>query len=444
MLGFSSHKSLVTKSLPTGKSALITVLDVGTTKICCIIAKLHPREAALELTKRTHTIEIVGFGHQRSRGIKGGVVVDLNEAEQAIRLAVDAAERQARMTVESIIVNMSGNRMRSETFSASVSLAGHAVRADDIQRVIYAGRSHSISEEMAILHSQPIGYSLDGTPGIKDPLHMAGERLGVDMHCLTVNEAALRNLETVINRCHIAVEGFVATPYASGLACLTGDETELGVVAIDMGGGTTTASIFYEGEFIHYDGIAIGGQHATTDLARGLSTTLRQAEFIKVKYGSVLSTALDDGETISIPPMVDDADGIGDVPISLISKIIRPRLEETFELVRDRLNAAGYGSIAGRRIVLTGGACQLNGVSDLAREILAKNVRLGRPLGVTGLPLEARGAAFSSVVGLMIYPQLERIEEDGKTRHTAAQSSGKMTGTEGYFGRVGRWLSENF
>lgn len=435
---------MVTKSLPTNKPTLITVLDVGTTKVCCIVARLHPHEADLELTKRTHQIEIIGFGHQRSRGIKGGVVVDLAEAEQAIRLAVDAAERQARIQVESLIVNISGNRMRSEAFSASVSLAGHDVREEDIQRVLHAGRSHSISDDMAILHSQPIGYSLDGTPGIKDPLNMAGERLGVDMHSITVNEASLRNLETVINRCHIAVESFVAAPYASGLACLAGDEAELGVACIDMGGGTTTVSVFFEGEFVHYDGIAIGGQHVTTDLARGLSTSLSQAELIKVKYGSVLKTAQSDGETITVPPIVEDGDTLGDIPVSLIAKIIQPRVEETFELVRDRLNASGFASLAGRRIVLTGGACQLAGMADLAREILAKNIRLGRPLGVTGLPLEARGSAFSTIVGLMIYPQITRIEEDVSYRKSTALSGGKATGTEGYLGRVGRWLSENF
>ena len=444
MLHLGSKTSGSKGGLPTNKSTLITVLDIGTTKVCCVIARLHPKRDSLELSDRSHMIEVIGFGHQRSRGIKGGVVVDLDEVEQAIRLAVDAAERRAGMTVESLIVNVSASRMRSHAFSASVALAGQAVEENDIARVLQAGRNHTSDPEAAVMHSLPIGYSLDGNNGIKDPRGMIGERLAVDMHVVTANDAALRNLELAINRCHLAVEAFVSSPYSAGLASLAGDEAELGVTCIDMGGGTTTVSVFVDGKFVHCDGLAIGGQHVTMDLARGLSTSLRNAELIKVKHGSVMPGNLVDYDPINVN-VIGDESGIGaDVSASTISKIIRPRLEETFEHVRDRLNASGFVGLVGRRVVLTGGASQLTGVADLARSVIGKNVRLGRPLGVTGLPVEARSAAFSTVVGLMIYPQVEQASDDMGWSPGRHHSETVMTGTGGYLGRVGRWFAENF
>lgn len=445
MLRFGSNNGVLKKGLPANRSSLITVLDVGTSKVCCIIARLHPKPDGIELAGRTHVIEVIGFGHQRSRGVKGGMIVDLDEAEQAIRLAVDAAERRSGMTVESLIVNVSGSRMQSDAFSASVALAGQEVEELDIRRVLEAGRHHSAKDEAAVVHSLPIGYAIDGNSGIKDPRGMIGERLAVDMHVTTASEASLRNLEVAINRCHLAVESFVVSPYASGLACLAGDEAELGVICIDLGGGTTTSSVFMEGRFVHCDSIAIGGQHATMDLARGLSTSLQNAELIKVRYGSVLPDNINDFDAVTINPIGDESGVPANVPPSMLAKIIRPRIEETLELIRDRLNGSGFATLVGRRVVLTGGASQLTGISDLARSILGKNVRLGRPLGVSGLPTEARSAAFSSIVGLMIYPQTDDSSEDvgWSPRRTPSLTSG-MTGTGGYFGRVGRWFAENF
>ena len=445
MLQFGSKSGLKNKGLPTNRSTVISVLDVGTAKVCCVIARLHPKHDGIEFSGRTHVVEVIGFGHQRSRGIKGGVVVDLDEAEQAIRLAVDAAERRAGMTIESLIVNVSGSRMHSNAFSASVSLAGQDVVENDIRRVLEAGRNHSTQDDAAVLHSLPIGYSIDGNRGIKDARGMIGERLAVDMHVVTANDASLRNLEVAVNRCHLAVEDFIVSPYASGLACLAGDEAELGVTCIDLGGGTTTAAVFLEGKFVHCDGLALGGQHVTMDIARGLSTSLRQAEMIKVKHGSVLPGIVNDFVSVPVQQIGDESGIGGDISPSILAKIIRPRVEETLELIRDRLNASGFAALVGRRVVLTGGASQLTGMTELARSILGKNVRLGRPLGVSGLPTEARSAAFSSIVGLMIYPQTADSKQDiGWLPNRSSPQSRDMTGTDGYFGRMGRWLAENF
>ena len=387
------------------KVRLLTVLDVGSSKVSCVIARLRPHEGGALLPGRTHRMEVLGIGHQRSRGVKSGVIIDLDAAEQSIRLAVDAAERMAGLTVDSLIVNISAGRLKSETFTASVNLGGHEVEQTDIRRVLAAGAKQALAAERHLVHSLPVGYTLDGERGIRDPLGMLGDSLGVDMHVLTADAAPLRNLELCINRCHLSVEAIVATPYASGLAALVGDEAEMGAACIDMGGGTTTISVFSEGKFIHADAVAIGGNHVTMDVAR-FSTRMEDAERLKVMYGSALPSAADDRDLISVPPIGDDERDVpNQYPRSVLTRIIRARVEETLELVRDRLNQSGLGHIVGKRVVLTGGASQLPGMPEAARRILARNVRIGRPLGIAGLPEAAKGAAFAATVGLLIYPQ---------------------------------------
>ncbi|URQ75570.1 MAG: cell division protein FtsA [Candidatus Ochrobactrum gambitense] len=423
------------------KVRLLTVLDVGSSKVSCVIARLRPHEGGALLPGRTHRMEVLGIGHQRSRGVKSGVIIDLDAAEQSIRLAVDAAERMAGLTVDSLIVNISAGRLKSETFTASVNLGGHEVEQTDIRRVLAAGAKQALAAERHLVHSLPIGYTLDGERGVRDPQGMLGDSLGVDMHVLTADAAPLRNLELCINRCHLSVEAIVATPYASGLSALVGDEAEMGAACIDMGGGTTTISVFSEGKFIHADAVAIGGNHVTMDVARGFSTRMDDAERLKVMYGSALPSAADDRDLISVSPIGDDERDVpNQYPRSVLTRIIRARVEETLELVRDRLNQSGLGHIVGKRVVLTGGASQLPGMPEAARRILARNVRIGRPLGIAGLPEAAKGAAFAATVGLLIYPQVAGIEE----RSVKAASSGLMTGTGGRIQRVSQWLRESF
>ncbi|MEN8632236.1 cell division protein FtsA [Brucella melitensis] len=423
------------------KVRLLTVLDVGSSKVSCVIARLRPHEGGALLPGRTHRMEVLGIGHQRSRGVKSGVIIDLDAAEQSIRLAVDVAERMAGLTVDSLIVNISAGRLKSETFTASVNLGGHEVEQTDIRRVLAAGAKQALAAERHLVHSLPVGYTLDGERGIREPLGMLGDSLGVDMHVLTADAAPLRNLELCINRCHLSVEAIVATPYASGLAALVGDEAEMGAACIDMGGGTTTISVFSEGKFIHADAVAIGGNHVTMDVARGFSTRMEDAERLKVMYGSALPSAADDRDLISVPPIGDDERDVpNQYPRSVLTRIIRARVEEMLELVRDRLNQSGLGHIVGKRVVLTGGASQLPGMPEAARRILARNVRIGRPLGIAGLPEAAKGAAFAATVGLLVYPQVAGIEE----RSVKAASSGLMTGTGGRIQRVGQWLRESF
>lgn len=438
----SSHFGLPRmKPLSSKRSHVVSVLDIGTTKVVCMIARLTPRQESEVLPGRTHNIEIIGIGHQRSRGVKSGVIADLDAAEGVVRLAVDAAERMAGLTVDSLIVNVSAGRLSSDVYTATIDLGGQEVEAADLKKVLVAASQQSLRQDRAILHSLPTGFSLDGERGIRDPLAMFGDELGVDMHVVTAERATLKNLELCVNRAHLSVEGIVATPYASGLAALVDDEVELGCAAIDMGGGTTTISVFAEGKLVHTDAISLGGHHVTTDLARGLSTRIEDAERMKVVHGSALVNSADERDVISVPPIgEDDRDQPTQVPRSLVTRIVRARIEETLELIRDRIQKSGFSPIVGKRVVLTGGASQLTGLSETARRILARNVRIGRPMGVSGLPAAAKGPAFSTAVGLMIYPQVADME-------THASQGGLMASFgsgNSRLARVGQWLKESF
>ncbi len=426
---------------PVRKSSVVTVLDIGSSKVCCIIAKLKPREETARLPGRTHQVQVIGIGHQKSQGVKGGMIVDLDKAEQAIRLAVDAAERMAGLTVESLVCNVSAGRLKSSTVEASINLGGHEVEASDIKRVLAAGSRQALQSERDIVHSLAVGFSLDGERGVRDPRGMIGDMLGVDMHVLTGDVAPLRNLELCINRAHLSVERRVATPYASALAALVDDEAEMGAACIDMGGGTTTISVFSEGKFVFADAIPVGGIHVTQDLARGLSARIEDAERLKVMHGSAMQMAADDRDIVTVAALgSDDNDVPLQIPRAVTSRIIRARVDETLEMVRDRLNRSGFGNVVGKRVVLTGGASQLTGLPDAARRILGRNVRIGRPLGIAGLPEAAKGPAFSAVVGLMIYPQVAGFE----SRRVSAGLGVKATGTGGRLQRMSQWIRDSF
>jgi cell division protein FtsA len=428
------------KPVSPKRSALVAALDIGTSKIACLIARLKPQAAKDVLRHRSHTVDIIGFGHTYARGIKGGAVVDLQAAEEALRQAIDLAERSAKLQLESVMVSISAGKPASELMSASVTVNGSTVADRDIARVMAAGSQHSARPGRAVLHSLPIGYTLDGVAGIRDPRGMLGRNFGIDMHVMTADMSVIRNLMYAIESCHIDVASMVASPYAAALSALADDEGDLGAALIDMGAGTTSISVFSGGRFVHGDGFALGGHHVTMDIARGLNTRIADAERIKTLYGSVLAGGSDERDMISVPPVnQDDRDAPQYVSRAQLVRIVKPRVEEILEMVRDRLAASPFAAEPRGRVVLTGGACQLTGLPDLAAQMLGRPVRIGRPLGIGGLPDEAKGPAFAVATGLLVYPQLAHLEphEPRSTRHA-------MTGTGGYFARVGRWLRESF
>ncbi|WP_431855564.1 cell division protein FtsA [Azospirillum sp.] len=421
-MGFNGGKK---PKRPT-RGGVVAALDVGSTKVCCFIAR-HEEQGS---------VKVVGVGHQLAAGVRAGAIIDMEAAETSIGAAVHAAEQMAGETIRDVVVNVSGGYPVSHTFNAEVSVPGQEVTDSDVRRALAHARALQVGAESTLIHALPVGFSLDGNRGIRDPRGMYGDRLAVHVHVITAAAGAVRNLQTCVARCHLDIESMVVSPYASALATLVEDEMELGVACIDMGGGTTTISVFFEGQMVWTDCIPVGGSHVTNDIARGLTTPVVHAERMKTLYGSAMASAADEREMIDVPQVGEEERASGNhVPKSLLVRIIQPRLEEIFELVRSRLEQSGFAKLAGRRVVLTGGASQLPGTRELAQLILDKQVRLGRPTRIGGLADANGGPAFSTAAGLLIHA-VRHPTELPVTVHEAVSGGG-------IWGRVGMWLREN-
>jgi cell division protein FtsA len=338
-----------------------------------------------------------------------------------------------------VILSVTAGRMGSQLVEAAAEIRGGSVTDADVTRVMTAAMHHGADEGRTVMHALPVGYSLDGVKGVRDARGMVARRFGIDTNVVTVDASVVKNLMLVVERCHLDIEAMVAAPYAAGLSVLADDETDLGAAVIDMGAGTTTIATFAGGRFVHGSGFALGGQHVTMDLARGLGANIADAERIKTLYGTVLTGGSDARELMTIPSPGDERDPPQIVSRATVTNIVRQRVEEIFEMVRDRLADSPFASEPRARVVLTGGAAQLTGVVDLASRMLDRQVRIGRPLGLGRMPDEAKGASFAVPAGLAVYPQFAQLEHF-EPRHTRQL----MTGTDGYFGKVGRWLRESF
>ena len=409
------------------RGSLIAALDIGTTKICCLIARVGGEKP-----------RVLGIGHQISHGVRNGTIVDLDAAGMSIVNAVHAAEEMAGETIHQVVANLSGGFFASRIVKAEIGIGAREITDPEMHRVLEQGYLLRESGDRDVIHSVPVGFSIDDSRGIRDPRGMVGERLGVNMHLVTASAAAVRNHSSAIGRSHLELDALVVSPYAAGLSCLVEDEIALGVTVIDMGGGTTTIGVFFDGNLIHADYVPVGGCHVTNDIARGLSTPVAHAERMKTLFGSAISSSTDEREVIAVPQVGEEDDGhVNHVPKSLLVGIIAPRIEETFELVRDRLEASGFDKVAGRRVVLTGGACQLQGAREFAGLILDKQIRIGRPQQVTGLAEATAGPAFSTTVGLLHFALSERVE-------VSRGRPGPIRPSNGLLGRLGHWLRDNF
>ncbi|AKK20507.1 cell division protein FtsA [Candidatus Liberibacter africanus] len=406
-------RSKYTNGLSSARTYIISVLDIGSTKTVCMIGKLCPQNTTDIFSKRTHRIEVVGIGYQQSHGVKMGTIVDIDATERVVRQVVDTAEQMAGFTIDSLMVNISAGRLKSSQHSVKMKIGWREVTKSDIQMLIRSSQRYSNDQDRTLLHSVITDYVLDGKSGIRSPISMFAGSICIDMHMLTVEKYAMKNLGITINRAHLSVDKMVASPYASGLSILVDDEFELGSVVIDMGGGTTKIAVFEKGKLVYTDVIAIGGSHVTNDLARGLSISRDDAERLKVMNASVIPSMIDEHDLLSIPSIGNtDQDDLVQISRATISRIVRARIEETFELIEERIKNSGFKSLAGKRIILTGGASQLNGLQEMIRQMISPNVRIGRPIGVIGLPFPARSPAFATAIGLMVYPQLIAKEVD--------------------------------
>jgi len=409
------------------------IIDVGSSKVVCFIGRKEPGVG----------VRILGAGFHASAGLKTGAVIDMDAAEHTIRHAVEKAERAAGIAISSVFVNVSTRSLKSRHVNVETKFSSAEVSEKDLKRVIDTALLEFDEPEQAILHALPLNWSVDGETGIRDPRGMFGRSLGVDMHFVTAGVGVLRNLTHCIERCHLRIAGMIASPYAAGMGVLVEDEFDLGVTIIDMGGGITTAAVFRDRTLAYVDAVGVGGRNVTSDIARGLTTQWESAERIKSIYGSTLDSPEDDGQMVPCPPM-GAQDELHHEPLSLLTKIVRSRLEETFELLHERFKAAGIEEYAGRRIVLTGGAAQLAGVAQLAEYIFKKRVRIGRPHGLLGLPNSMVGPDFAVAAGLINYTFEDKPEAISGPPDLSGQRQRAKRYAGGTVSRSLRWFRENF
>jgi cell division protein FtsA len=370
--------------------------------------------------------------------VKSGVITEIAEAATSITAAVHAAEQMAGFTVEQMVVSANGTNLKSRHVAVELDVLADGVSDQDIADIISEGCASLASDDTAILHCFPAHYALDSAKHLRDPRGMIGKKLGTDLQIITAREVYLKNLGQCMAKAHLNIAEHVMASHASSLSVLEKDEMDLGVTLIDMGGGTTSFSVFVGGRNVYADSIPIGGNHVTNDIAQGLSTSLHHAERLKTLHGSAVNSVRDAEVMIDVPQLGEreDEDEPTTMPRAMLVGVIRPRMEEIFELIRGKLEAAGVDKIAGRRCVITGGASQMIAVSDLAERMLGKQVRKGKPRPVTGLAEAVSGPAFASVIGMLEYVQHRPWEEEVLTSANTRK---------GWFPeRILKWVRENF
>ena len=399
-------------------------LDIGTSKVAAIVGEVNPEGE----------LEIIGIGSHQSRGLKKGVVINIESTVQSIQRAVEEAELMSGRQIDSVYAGIAGSHIRSINSHGIVAVRDRdrEVYPQDVERVIDAAQAMAIPADQKILHILPQEYIIDNQEGIKEPLGMSGVRLEAKVHLVTCAVNAAQNIEKCIERCGLTVNDIILEQLASSYAVLTDDERDLGVCLVDIGGGTTDIAVFTGGAIRHTAVIPIAGDQVTNDIAMALRTPTQYAEDIKMKYACALTQLARADETIKVP-------GVGDKPMKELSRqalaeVVEPRYDELFTLIQAELRRSGFEELVAAGIVLTGGASKMEGVIDLAEEIFHMPVSLGLPRNVAGLKDIVRNPVYATGVGLLQY---------GKQREEEIPGRGRLR-RSGMFNRVRKWLSENF
>ena len=405
---------------------LIVGLDIGTSKVLAIVGELTP----------TGEVEIIGVGHHPSRGMKKGVVVNIESTVQSIQRAVEEAELMAGCQIHSVYAGIAGSHISSFNSHGIVAIKDKEVGQGDVERVIEAARALAIPTDQKVLHILPQEFIIDKQEGIREPIGMSGVRLEAKVHIVTGAVSAAQNIIKCVRRCGLEVDDIILEQLASSISTLTDDEKELGVCLVDIGGGTTDISVFTEGAIRHTAVIPIAGDQVTNDIAVALRTPTQYAEDIKKKYGCALTQLAHRDETIEVP-------SVGDRPPRKLSRqtlaeVIEPRIEELYSLIQAELRRSGFEDVVGSGLVLTGGSAKMEGVVDLAEEVFHMPVRLGVPQYVGGLKGVVQNPIFATGVGLVLYGARCR---EGKQY---VQNPGASVGVKGAWSKMKSWFQGNF
>ena len=403
---------------------LIVGLDIGTSKVVAIVGEINPG----------NEIEIIGLGSCRSRGLKKGVVVNIESTVQTIQRAIEEAELMAGCEIHSVYAGIAGSHIRSLNSHGIVAIRDNEVSLSDVDRVIDAARAVAIPADQKILHILPQEFIIDSQEGIKEPIGMSGVRLEAKVHMVTGSVSSAQNIVKCVRRCGLEVDDIILEQLASSYAVLTEDEKDLGVCLVDIGGGTTDIAIFTEGSIHHTAVIPIAGDQVTNDIAVALRTPTQYAEEIKVRYACALTQLASREETIEVP-------SVGDRPArrlarQTLAEVVEPRYEELFTLVQNELRRSGYEDLIAAGVVLTGGSSKMEGVVELAEEIFHMPVRIGVPQHVSGLSDVVRNPIYSTGVGLLIFGQ-RQIQDSMPSLHLDG-------GVKSLWERMKNWFHGNF
>jgi cell division protein FtsA len=382
--------------------SLITALDVGSWKVSALIAERSP----------SGDIIVLGTGQRESRGVKRGYVADVGLTEQAVREAVEQAERMAETNIEDVWVSFSAGSLASDIASVEVELGGHRIEQEDIDELLAAGRNSLDPDGRMILHAQPTLYTLDGLTGVKQPLGLHADTLGVDIHVVLADGSPVRNLDLSVRSAHLEVKSIIASPVATGFSCLSEEERELGVALVEIGAGVTNVSLFIGGMLVGLTSIPFGAGDITDDIASAFATRREQAERMKCFYGSATASPRDNHDMIEVAPISsDDEAGEGHrITRAQLISVVRQRLEHLFGEVSKALKDLGFTGPVGRQVVLTGGGAELKGIADYAQGTLGRAVRIGRPRGLVGLPEAHSGPGFATLAGLVHYAASDPLD----------------------------------
>jgi cell division protein FtsA len=412
-------------------SKMIVGLDIGTSKVVAIVGAISD----------SGELEIVGIGSHPSRGMKKGVVVNIESTVQSIQRAIEEAELMAGCQIHSVYAGIAGSHIRSLNSHGIVAVRDREVYPLDLERVIDAAQAVAIPADQKVLHVLPQEYILDSQEGIKEPLGMSGVRLEAKVHLVTCAVNAAQNIEKCIRRCGLEVEDIILEQLASSYAVLTDDERELGVCLVDIGGGTTDIAIFTEGAIRHTGVIPIAGDQVTNDIAMALRTPTQFAEEIKIKYACALTQLARADETIKVPSVGDRPPR--DLSRQALAEVVEPRYDELFTLVQAELRRSGYEDMIAAGIVLTGGTSRMEGVVELAEEIFHTPVRIGMPQTVLGLTDIVKNPIYSTGVGLLHYG-LKRQLAGGVRGGARQRKPQREVNVGGFFERAKLWVQNNF
>jgi len=411
------------------KSPIVAVLDIGSSKICCLIAELD----------KYKNISIVGAGFQESKGLVSGVITDMSELEKSIRNCVASAEKMASLRVKKVIIGFSSVNINIENINIEVDLKGAVVSQGDLNKAYnFLSNKHN-ADNKTILHIIPFQYSIDGNKGVKSPLGMFGDKLGIDISIINADSNTLKNLENVVKNSDLEIERVVYTPYATGISLLSEEEKELGVALIDLGATLSSVSIFYNGGILYSKVIPLGGNMVTNDISRIFSLSLSNSERIKIINGQLIEELENSLSTIEVNALGGDNESIEITRRDLIS-VIKPRISEIVHSINEYIIESSYNNIIANRVVITGGVSQMDGIIDFSSNILEKKARLAKPQNIKALPENMKSPSFSAVCSLINFSIVDYHDINMNLLNKNHNSDNYYI----YFKKIKNWFVENF